>query len=224
MEDKERRLTAMHPSMVGIWDNANSRWNGSNGLNGWEMASATVLYHETEIDLSGYAMDSLTFFPSSVGLQDPGIYNFLPQTIIPDAPLQGLNVLDIISSVPMDPLEVMTAMNAFPTNSGPGLIGSKYEFTTILFGMFRFFTANTNVPYPGFVQLQRSQRFDSGEATAADRLYCYRIVQTLQQDLVDGDSLGIPAARQLIAGVLSEEKELVYMQRLRRSYELANQL
>jgi hypothetical protein len=224
MENKERRLNAMHPSMVGTWDNATGQWNGANGLNGWEMASATVLYHETEIDLSGYAMDSLTFFPSSVGLQDPGIYSFLPQTILPDAPLQAIIVLDIVSSVPLDPLEVMNTASPFPTNSGPGMIGSTLDFTTILFGMYRFFTANTNVPYPGFVQLQRSQRFDSGEPTAADRLYCYRIVQTIQQDLVDGDSLQIPAARQLIAGVISEEKELVYMQRLRRSYELANQL
>ena len=30
-----------------------------------------VLWHESQIDLSGYAMDSLTFFPSAVGLQDP---------------------------------------------------------------------------------------------------------------------------------------------------------
>jgi len=33
----------------------------------------------------------------------------------------------------------------------------------------------------------------------------------------------IPATRQLISGLFEEESELVYMQRLRRSYELAKQ-
>ncbi len=66
--------------------------------------------------------------------------------------------------------------------------------------------------------------FDSGEPSASENLYCYRIVHTAQQDLINGNSVQIPAARQLIAGVIAEESDLVYMQRLKRSYELANQV
>ena len=225
MDNSERRITALHPSLVGNWDNAVGVWTP---LNGWQQAGASVYFHETQIDLSGYAMDSLTFFPNSVGLQDPGIYTFLPQTILPDAPQQAIQVIDIITSVPIIQaagiLAVAQTQLPFPNNTGIGMLGSTHEFETILFGMFRFFTANTNIPYPGYCQLERSQRFDSGEPTAADKLYCYRIVSTLQQDLVDGDSLQIPACRQLIAGTMSAEPELVYMQRLKRSYELANQV
>ena len=221
MDNKERRLAALHPSLVGAWDNAAGSWTG---LNGWQQASATVYFHETQIDLSGYSRDSLTFFPTSVGLQDPGIYTLNVQTVIPEAPQQAIQVLDIVTSVPMDIDTVASLQLPFPNNTGPGMLGSKYEFETIIFGMYRFFTANTNIPYPGYQQLERSQRFDSGEATAVDKLYCYRIVATLQQDLIDGDFIGIPAARQLIAGVLSEESELIYMQRLKRGYELANQV
>jgi len=221
METTNRRLSAMHPSLVGSWDNATGSWTP---LNGWQQASATAFFHETQIDLSGYAMESLTFFPNSVGLQDPGIYTFLPQIILPEAQQQGVIVLDIITSVPMDIATVALQVLPFPNNIGPGMLGSLYEFETILFGMYRFFTANSNIPYPGYVQLERSQRFDSGEPTAADKLYCYRIVQTLQQDLIDGDTIGIPACRQLIAGVMGAETDLVYMQRLKRSYELANQV
>lgn len=225
MENTERRLTAMHPSLTGLWDNAAGSWTP---LNGWRQAGANVFFHETQIDLSGYAMDSLTFFPNSVGLQDPGVYSFLPQTILPEAPQQAIQVLDIITSVPISGvqgiLDVADLQAPFPSNTGVGMLGSDQDFTSILFGMYRFFTANTNIPYPGYQQLERSQRFDSGEATAADKLYCYRIVLTLQQDLIDGDFIAIPACRQLVAGVLSEEPELVYMQRLKRSYELANQV
>jgi len=221
MNNKERRLAAMHPSLVGIWDNVAGTWTP---LNGWQQASTSVYFHETQIDLSGYSRDSLTFFPTSVGLQDPGIYTFNPQTLDPSAPQQAIQVLDIVTSVPMDINTVATIQLPNPNNTGPGMLGSKYEFETILFGMYRFFTANSNIPYPAYQQLERSQRFDSGEATAVDKLYCYRIVATVQQDLIDGDSIGIPACRQLIAGVMSEEKELVYMQRLKRGYELANQV
>jgi len=224
MENTERRLTALHPKLVGLWDNAAGVWTP---LNGWQQAGTNTYFHQTDIDLSGYAMESLTFFPNSVGLQDPGIYTFNPQVILPEAPQQGIVVLDIITSVPIigsaGILAVANAQNP-SINIGLGMLGSTHEFETILFGMFRFFTANTNIPYPGYCQLERSQRFDSGEPTAADKLYCYRIVSTLQQDLIDGDVLQIPACRQLIAGVMGAESELVYMQRLKRSYELANQV
>jgi hypothetical protein len=180
------------------------------------------------IDLSGYAMESKTFFPAAIGLQDPGIYTFKP-LIDPSAQQVGLIMLDIITSVPMDMATVAAVTQPLnplggTSNASPGMLGSLYEFETILFGMYRFFTANTNIPYPNYLQLERSQRFDSGEPTAADKLYCYRIAITLKQDLVDGNSLTIPAARQLIGGAMDEEPELVYMQRLKRSYELANQV
>lgn len=217
----------MHPSLVGTWDNAAGSWTP---LNGWQQAGTSTYFHETVIDLSGYAMDSLTFFPAAIGLQDPGVYIFLPQTILPDAPQQAIQVLDIVTSVPikgvqgiLDVADLQRPLTA-NGNTGLGLLESTHEFETILFGMSRFFTANTNIPFPGYCQLERSQRFDSGEPNASDKLFCYRIVSTFQQDLVDGDVLSIPAARQLIGGAMDEESELVYMQRLKRSYELANQV
>jgi hypothetical protein len=221
MDNTARRLTALHPSLVGAWDNALGTWSP---LNGWQQASTTVYFHETSIDLSGYARESMTFFPDAVGLQDPGIYTLGIQTLLPDAPQQALQVLDIITSVPMDINQVALLQSPSPNNAGPAMLGSEYDFSTILFGMYRFFTANTNMPYPAYQQLERSQRFDSGEPTAVDRLFCYRIVRSLQQDLIDGDTIGIPACRQLVSGVFSEESELVYMQRLKRGYELANQV
>jgi len=221
MENSDRRLTALHPSLVGTWDNAEGRWTP---LNGWQQASPAVYFHETVIDLSGYSRESLTFFPNSVGIQDPGIYTLTVATVLPEHEQKAIQVLDIITSVPMDIDAVAQLQLPFPNNTGPGMLGSDYDFTTILYGLYRFFTSNVNIPYPGYQQLERSQRFDSGEPTAVDRLYCYRIVGTLQQDLVDGDTLGIPACRQLVAGVMGEESELVYMQRLRRGYELANQV
>lgn len=211
----ERRLSALHPKLVALSDGA----GGWTGLGGWQIASGTTLFHESVIDLSGYAMESLTFFPQAIGLQDPGIYQFKGSDA---SPYTGLQVLDIITSVPLS--SVALAANAQAAGTGPGMIGSKLEFETLLFGMYRFFSLNTNIPYADYLQLERSQRFDSGEPNAADKLFCYRIVTTLSQDLQPDSYVSIPAARQLIGGMFSSESELVYMQRLKRSYELANQL
>ena len=210
---EERRLAAMHPSLAASYDGA--QWTN---LNGWQLAGGTSVAHETSIDLSGYSRESLTFFPAAIGLQDPGIYLF---TAGLGSPYSGLQVLDIVTSVPMDLSQVSFNQN---NGIGPAMLGSEYDFSTILFGMYRFFTANLNIPYPGYQQLERSQRFDSGEPNASDRLFCYRIVTPLTQDLDPESVLLIPAARQLIGGAMDEESELVYMQRLKRSYELANQV
>jgi hypothetical protein len=213
---EERRIAAMHPSISS--DYSTGAWNN---LNGWQVldVAQTRFAHETVIDLSGYAMESLTFFPQAIGLQDPGIYTYTPGG---GSSYNGMQVLDIITSVPMD---LNTVANSQGLGKGPGMLGSLYEFETLLFGMFRFFTANTNIPYAGYQQLERSQRFDSGEPTAADKLYCYRIVSLLADGPPEPDSrFAVPAARQLIGGAMDEETELVYMQRLKRSYELANQV
>lgn len=213
---QERRLAAMHPSLSS--DYSTGRWNN---LNGWTVLNAaeTRFAHETVIDLSGYAMESLTFFPAAIGLQDPGFYTYLPGA---GSTYNGMQVLDIVTSVPMD---LDTVANSQGSGVGPGMLGSLYEFETILFGMFRFFTANTNIPYANYQQLERSQRFDSGEPNAADKLYCYRIVTLLSDGPPEPTSrFAVPAARQLIGGAMDAESELVYMQRLKRSYELANQV
>lgn len=208
----ERRLTALHPALVSLYDNPSSTWATPGA---WEQISPTVLVHETSLDLSGYSRDRLTFFPEAIGLQDPGVYSF---AVGPGATYSGLQVLDIITSVPLDISATSAAQ--ITDNVGPGMIDSLVNFETLIFGMYRFFTQNSNLPYPNYQQLERSQRFDSGEPNASDRLYCYRIVTCVTNDLGDGSLIGIPAARQLIGGQMEEESELVYMQRLKRSYEL----
>jgi hypothetical protein len=215
MENIDRRITALHPRLNATYDGAT--WAN---LNGWTVLdlAGTQFAHETAIDLSGYAMDSLTFFPNSVGIQDPGVYLVRGTE---DPTFSGIQVLDVITSVPMD-LAAVSSLQV--QGAGPGMLASDYEFETILFGMYRFFSTNTNIPYANYVQLERSQRFDSGEPTAADKLFCYRIVNLTVSGLDSSSRVSIPACRQLIAGVMSAEPDLVYMQRLKRSYELANQV
>jgi hypothetical protein len=216
MELRERQLVAEHPALVGLYDDVGNMWLNNKG---WE-GSGAVMWHETQIDLSGYAKDSLTFFPSAVGLQDPGMYAFKPGAL---SSYSGLLVLDIVTSVPLGDIDdVMQRLASF--NAGPGLLRTPEQFETIIFGQYRFFTPNSNISYPDYQSLERSQRFDSGQPTAADKLYSYRIVAMQTLDLDPQSRIEIPAARHIIAGAMGDESDLTYMMRLKRSYELANQV
>ena len=219
-----RRLAAMHPSLTLTYQGGTT-WAPSPGTatTGWQqLGSNTGFFHETQIDLSGYALQDMTFFPSAVGVQDPGVYRMLPGAA---STTSSLYVLDLITSTPIDPTDVMVT-DLLGNMQGPGMFGSDETFETILYGLFRVFAENNTIKIPNFQQLQRSQRFESGEPTAADKLYCYRIVQISATGPLDPNLsyIVVPAARQLIAGRITEESELVYMQRLKRSYELANQV
>ncbi|MGI9459167.1 MAG: hypothetical protein ACR2NF_04145 [Pirellulales bacterium] len=93
---KNRRLAALHPSLTVTYAGG-TVWNPSptTPQTGWsQLSSNTGWFHETQIDLSGYAMDSLTFFPSAVGVQDPGVYRMLPGAT---STTSSLYVLDLIT-------------------------------------------------------------------------------------------------------------------------------
>ena len=213
IEYNNRRLSALHPALYA--NNSTGTWSN---LNGWSIVSPTVLFHETEIDLSGYAMDSLTYFPEAVGLQDPGVVTFKPGAT---SAYSAVVVLDIITSVPMDIADVASKVTTF--GAAPSMSQTAQDWSTILFGQYRFYTTNTFITYPDYMQLETSGRFDSGEPTAADKLYSYRIVITIATDLDPNSVIVVPAARHILNGYMDNESDLIYMQRLKRSYELANQ-
>ncbi len=218
-----RRLAALHPALTETYLSGTSWTPTLPGRNsGWsQLSTGSGWFHETQLDLSGYALDSLTFFPSAVGIQDPGVYRMKPSAA---STTSSLYVLDLITSTPIDPDRIMVGDFA-GAMIGPAMFGSPETFETILYGLARVFSENTTIMIPNYQQLQRSQRFESGEPTAADKLYCYRIVQISATNLDDGLSyITVPACRQLISGLIEEEPDVVYMQRLKRSYELANQV
>ena len=71
--------------------------------------------------------------------------------------------------------------------------------------------------------------FSSLEPTAADCIYCYRVFilpkaydRTTQPNGLD--VFRAPAKRVLLNAMTDKEPELEYMMRLKRSYELANQV
>ena len=226
----DRQLTAMHPRLVitAAGGPPITTWN-LDGRSGWQPLGGSTMnqkwYHRTDIDLSGYALQDMTFFPTGVGVQDPGLYKAFFQA--PDIEGFTLQVLDIITSIALSEFQINQLTSLQLDGIAMGMLGSSSDFETIILGSYRAFTFDSNLKsMQGVCSLLRSQRFGSGEPNASDRLFSYRIIQwenqpDLPNPFLPNDQIVIPAARHLLNGEFVEEDDLVYMQRLKRSVELA---
>lgn len=207
-------------------------WNNLEASGGWTNitiagAPSLILAYETTIDLSGYAMKDLTFYPHGGYIQEGGVHLF------PD----GVSLIDytIVSSIPIDFENLswqlsgqgspgFTMLNSL-TALGFGDDGQNPD--TVMFAENRYLntdstiTPNTN----GFLRDISRLQSRSFEPTAADKLYVVRMVIPLNAGAAPGSiRLTIPASRVVLPGRMGKEPELEYMMRLKRSYELANQV
>ena len=218
MENEDIRTLRMEipPAIVNkgapdpVWD--------MTAANGWQ-AIGLNLYWTGTIDLSGYVRDMKTFYPSA-GLVQQG-----PYTSERDG--EGFIMYTIVSSIPLDPLTVMTSLFAaqgpgFLTFSGAGgLAGQDWE--TVIFAEAQLYVPNTNIAPNifGISQPLSSQQSGSLSATAADTLYCMKCVVPFGGSQLQ---MYIPASRVILPGKFGNEPDVEYMMRLKRSVELSQQV
>lgn len=202
-----------------------------------------VWLHESTIDLGGYTrQDDMTVYFRASFEQKSG-----PYTIVWQAndlnPLSGYDAaiqeLVVVSSVPITDEQMINALlvaPGFTTYSDPLFpadFGS-FDRTHIIHGRRIDHTVSTTFGSPSFTgpgegyQLPIDQcDFSSLEPTAADTLYVYRILFLPRPSILNSTGLTlvtIPSRRVILDTMIAEEPNLSYMMRLKRSYELANQV
>ena len=202
-----RSLTQMIPELISIFGG-----EAFSGYKGW-LASATnpLVYFETYFDLTGYTLDDLTSMPIAAMLQDPGQYS----TNATDLPM---HVIDILSQERLNIDDVYTNLVA---NNLPGMLNSNNNFEQITFGNHRLFLAQTVFTNPSGVNLYlpaSEMQFGSGDPVTVQKLWAYRIIAS--PGGTTGNQLIVPASRFLLNIVVKKEEDKVYLQRLKRSYEL----
>ena len=198
-----RRLTQDIPEYEGLYDVNFPDYKGwtNEGL-------PNALIYETYFDMGGLTLDDLTFIPQGSELQDPGRYVY------------DVGVLDIISQERLTLADIDTNLTL---GNSPGMMETTEDFTQIIMGNYRVMVVpNTSGAGISLLIPQTGSTFGSGEATAASRLWVYRVVR------INGlksatHTLKIPASRFILVGTTVEEKELPYMMRLKRSFELSTQ-
>ena len=213
-----RDLRKLIPPCYLIVD-AEDNWTNSL-LNGWTIytndgGTQWALYR-TYVDIVGWTKDDVTAFTKGAAFQEAERW---VATLGGTVPL--LNTWDIVSVNSIDN-ESFNSNRFFgpgaPYNwEAPGMSGSNYNLEEILAGRYRSFATSTDVTSTAQTNLQT---WGAGDATAGDRIHITRAV-LLSGNTVYPGSIFVPSMAVVVPTLLVKESDLVYMERLRRSYVLA---
>ena len=182
----------------------------SNNNEGWEEipqqnlgAAVAVVANRQYIDLAGYSMDDLTTFIQSVDIQksrDPLGAN-----------QQLVYVYDFLTTRRITTAE----LSNFTSAVIPGYVESTLDLMEMIYGEHQTLAVNANIP--GTFITTMGDTLGSGNATASDRLHWTRVYEMHPAGL-GTTQLGIYSTNLVSQAITGKEKDLVYIERLRRAY------
>lgn len=231
--EMQRTLVAEFPGIFVEWDRSGANvWNLIEPYSGsWRALSTGALggswVCQQDIDLTGYAMDKRTFYPYSSFEQRSGIVNAKFNTPLTRQPY--VTEVTIVSSVPLNDNDLGAAAIVGPGFIYPGGFTAqqgRFNRDVIIHGQQKVYTEDSTLSVAGgnnSLKLVSDETYSSLEPTAADKLYGYKII-TVSSGQDEGVSATCPSTRVLLPGNMYHEDKIPYMMRLKRSYELANQL
>jgi len=174
---------------------------------GWEALSDSEFVKRTYIDLSGWSTQELTTFTQGIDIQKSVI------------PLKGLGAFSTVWEFDFITTRVLTdaELTGFFVNGNiPGFLPSTVDLMEVIYGERMQYGINGTIPNT-FVQIS-GDTFGSGNPTAMDKLHWTRYYFLGYG--AAGDTLGVFPTNLIVQAMTVEEKDLVWMERLRRSYVL----
>jgi hypothetical protein len=184
--------SALIASVTGQWDQV--------------VGSDNAAVQRTYFDLSGYNMDFLTTFVQGVEIQDPG-------------PLAGTDnaneLLEILSTEFISDAEIVAFIAGVGFN-GPGYSQSTMNMDQVVYGRRRSYTQDGAIT-PIIPNLHHTAMWGTANALTSDKLHITRILLTTTIDSVTF----VSDTNVVMGAIISKEKELPFLMRQKRSYELA---
>jgi len=208
MEDKPFNIVEYIPPVTLI--RGESLWavSGESPYDAITLTGPDGFIFQSQIDMAGWTKEGLTAFFSNQFTQRDGPYTPSGPGMIPTDTLQGRDYV-IVTDVPLQ---------LSSTIIHSGFMDAVSDYMTIKFGQASIFCQSTTTPT--MMINADGWGIGSGEPTASGTLYVTRIVIAHKVAAAAGDAVDFPAIRYVAQGIATEEKEFVYLNRLRRSYEL----
>jgi hypothetical protein len=189
--------------------------------NDWEVIWNTFPYlvNRQYIDLAGWSREDLTTFTQGVDFQ---------HSRRPRATTVGLlevTAVDILTTRRLTDAEISNwGVTVAGSTDLPGFLDSTVDLMQVIYGE-RTTYVSTNTMAPGlagavYVTIG-SESFGSGVPTATDKLHWTRIIWV--NGTGDSELLSVGATNLVVQALSAKEKDLVWMERLRRSYVLQDQ-
>jgi len=212
-KEKEPRARQLYKQIPAT--NAVYRSEGSTITNGWEIVHESAghldIAFRSYIDLSGWSKQDLTTFVQGIDIQKQMI------------PLKAVGALGMLKIYEFDFITTrrLTDAELSPANllDMPGFLHNTVDLMEVIYGERMEYGSNQTIA-GSYVQIS-GETFGSGNPTAMDKLHWTRLVVFDSPTELD---VGVLFATNLIVSALTvEEKDLVWMERLRRSYVLQDQ-
>lgn len=177
--------------------------------NNWHKLNNRSFVNRTYYDLSGYTRSDLTTFFQNVSVQEEHA---------PTGSMQSW-IIDLITTEYVDDDTITNALfeNALLHGDLPGFPESTMSQEQVIYGRTRTFLTSTTWGTIG--EFGRTQ-WGTCAAATADKLHITRIVYT-DAAVPPAVSLSIPPANYVTGILVAEEKELAFLMRQKRSFELA---
>jgi len=192
--------------------NAVYRSEGSTVSNGWSIvydsASHLDIAYRTYIDLAGWSSQDLTTFTQGIDIQK----QMIPLKTIGSLGMLKIYEFDFITTRRLTDTELSPGSLL----DMPGFIESTVDLMELIYGERMEYGSNLSIP-GSFVQIS-GETFGSGNPTAMDKLHWTRLV--VFDSPTELDTGAIFATNLVVQAMTVEEKDLVWMERLRRSYVL----
>jgi len=185
---------------------------------GWEIlhdsASALIVINRQYIDLAGWSRQELTTFTQGIDIQKERI----PVKAI--ASIGGLQVQewDYITTRKIQDDELIY-LYFLGVGSMPGFLNNSFDLMEVIYGERMLYASNTQIP-GSYVQIS-GETFGSGNPTAMDKMHWTRIFKIGTPEELE--SFTTFSANLIVQALTVEEKDLVWMERLRRSYVLQDE-
>jgi len=220
MEDKAFRIvkefdavTIAMSSSPGIWEIVEGAlpYQGD----GWKALSSNAFYWTDTLDLHGITRQERTLFFSNNMLQRP--WPYLTSVTPPPAGL-GYTIIDqmVVSDIPLDAPDSTSS----PWSQTAGYSDTKDDYMSVKLG--QGFLASSTDSSPKALPILDSWSFGGNDPTASNRLYLYRWIHILDvtaTPFIAGEQIGFPSYRYVGSGISTTEPDLVWIMRLRRSFE-----
>lgn len=232
----DRTLVVEFPALALIIDTKTGGWRQSPATDTRKIGTTGQAYvQEMKLDLSGYVQSDLTVGFRRSFEQVGGADSMFWESYDPN--VDSLIEVTIVSSVPMNDEQLGLASIVCPGFTVYDLGGidfGNFNRTHIIHGRYQVMYANSVIGAGSFTNKGNAtltslvdNYFSSLEPTAADCLYCYRVIIAPSPGTPASNGVtqfSLAPKRVILDAFTVEEPELEYMMRLKRSYELANQV
>lgn len=177
----------------------------------WKRLNNRAYVNRSYYDLSGYNRYALTSFFQGTDIQE----EFGPNGDLP------VYSIDLITTEFVDDATITDALfdDQALTGDLPGFPRSTMNQEQVIYGRTRTFYSSTTYTPTKVGEFART-RWGTCSAATADKVHLTRIIM-LDVLIPENTSIQIPPCNYVSSIIVAEEKELAYLQRQKRSYELA---